>query len=85
MKNFSKYKDTQKLGIERIGLGLTICKEIIEDQMKSQIEYRTGESGRGTDFVVTIKTQSKVHGSRLNEIREAEDEKGSSMRGSSAQ
>ena len=47
--------------------------------MRGQIDYRSGKDGKGTDIVITIKTQSKVNNnSRLNEIREAEDEKGSS-------
>ena len=69
-RKFGRFGDVQKPNQESFGLGLSICKEIIEKHMRDKINVKRGEGGRGNDFVVSIETQSRVNAQSLNEIRE---------------
>ena len=50
--NFSKLHETQNINKEGVGLGLSICKEIILAHGGS-INIKS-ELGKGTDFIISL-------------------------------
>ena len=52
--NFSKLHETEKTNKSGVGLGLSICREIILAN-GGNIEIKS-EQGLGTDFIITLQT-----------------------------
>ena len=63
--NFSKLDENQSANKEGVGLGLSICKEIINANGGS-IDIQS-ELNRGTDFIVTLKTKCRVNEAQLSQ------------------
>ena len=61
--NFSKLEDHDKVNQNGIGLGLSICKEMI-DQMGGSVEVNSVKDS-GTDFIIELKTWCLVKKHRL--------------------
>ena len=53
--NFSKLHETQKVNRQGVGLGLSICKDII-NAFGGSIDIQS-EEGRGTDFIIKLETK----------------------------
>lgn len=56
--NFSKLEETKNENKQGVGLGLSICRELVQAHGGS-IEVQS-ELGRGTDFIVKLQTKCKV-------------------------
>ena len=53
--NFSKLHETQEVNKQGVGLGLSICKEIIT-AFGGTVDIQS-EEGRGTDFIIKLETK----------------------------
>ena len=62
--NFSKINKHQKQNPHGVGLGLSICKDLIE-QMGGQVKIES-EEGKGTKFFISMKCVTKVHTNNSN-------------------
>lgn len=62
--DFNKLQENQTRNRQGTGLGLSICKEIIE-QMGGSVEVKN-EIGKGTEFIINIKTKCKVKSVKLD-------------------
>ena len=58
-KNFSKLNETQFANKEGVGLGLSICREIIMT-LGGSVDIES-EPGNGTDFIISLKIKSIVN------------------------
>ena len=56
--DFGKVEDSEGRNTSGTGLGLSICKQVIE-KMGGTVNVRS-EVGRGTDFVINLKTKCKI-------------------------
>lgn len=56
--NFGKLKDNQNSNKQGVGLGLSICKEII-CAYGGDIDIKSKE-GKGTDFIISMVTKCKL-------------------------
>ena len=61
--NFSKLEDHGKVNQKGIGIGLSICKEMI-DQMGGSVAVESVVDS-GTDFIIDLKTWCLVNKHRL--------------------
>ena len=52
VKNFSKLEDSTKVNKQGVGLGLSICREIINANSGSIVIE--SDLGKGTDFVISL-------------------------------
>ena len=50
--NFSKLDETQKSNPSGVGLGLSICRDIIH-ALGGEVTIKS-EEGKGTDFIITL-------------------------------
>ena len=60
--NFGKLHETQETNKMGVGLGLSICKEIINAHGGS-VDIRS-EEGKGTDFIINLKSKCVVYYNR---------------------
>ena len=61
--NFSKLADHRKSNPNGVGLGLSICKDMIE-QMGGDVKVNS-EIDRGTDFIIDLKSWCLVSKAKL--------------------
>jgi signal transduction histidine kinase len=57
--NFGKLADTEGVNKQGTGLGLSICKTLIE-KMGGKVHVESEGSGKGTTFVITMQSVSKI-------------------------
>ena len=61
--NFGKLHETQDANKEGVGLGLSICKEII-NAYGGSIDIQSTE-GVGTDFIISLRTKCRVDEAKM--------------------
>ena len=72
--NFSKLHENRNNNKDGVGLGLSICKEIIMSQGGS-IDIQS-ELGRGTDFIISLEAKCRVEEAKLREATQHMEEYG---------
>ena len=65
--NFGKLKDDAGANKQGVGLGLSICREIIT-ATGGQVNIESTE-GKGTDFIISIKAKSRIDMAKINEAQ----------------
>lgn len=73
-KNFGKIQETEKINSTGVGLGLSICREIIYSQGGTINIF--SEEGKGSDFVITLQTRCRVDENELNQAVQIIAERG---------
>ena len=66
--NFERLHETQDINKQGVGLGLSICKQII-DAMGGRVDIKSEES-RGTEFIIKLQAKCRVDENKLNQARE---------------
>jgi len=69
--NFSKVSETQESNKQGVGLGLSICKEIIMANGGS-IDMKS-EEGKGTDFIISLKSGCRLDERRYNNAMDSDN------------
>lgn len=71
--DFGKLDDKEGRNKSGTGLGLSICKQII-DEMGGSIEV-SSKVGRGTDFIINLKTKSRLDVNHAVQLKEEKIER----------
>ena len=66
--NFSKLAETEQANRSGVGLGLSICKEIINAHGGS-VDIMS-EEGKGTDFIIKLKSRCRVDENRIKRAQQ---------------
>lgn len=57
-REFGKLKETRDINKTGVGLGLSICRDLVQ-KFKGTVDIKS-EIGEGTEFIVSIPTKCKV-------------------------
>lgn len=72
--NFGKLNETQKANPAGVGLGLSICREIII-ALGGEVQI-TSEEGKGTDFIIRLESQCYIDEAKLAQAKQQIEERG---------
>jgi len=72
--NFGKLQETEQTNKSGVGLGLSICREIIHAH-GGEVDIKS-EEGKGTDFIIKLETQCRVDQARLDQARQILEARG---------
>eukprot|EP00354_Favella_ehrenbergii_P002416 CAMPEP_0170459214 /NCGR_PEP_ID=MMETSP0123-20130129/5983_1 /TAXON_ID=182087 /ORGANISM="Favella ehrenbergii, Strain Fehren 1" /LENGTH=95 /DNA_ID=CAMNT_0010723737 /DNA_START=179 /DNA_END=463 /DNA_ORIENTATION=- len=66
--NFGKLQESEQQNKTGVGLGLSICREIINTQ-GGQVDIYS-EEGKGTDFIIKLQAQCRVDEQQLQRAQQ---------------
>ena len=72
-ENFGKLRDREKKNKSGVGLGLSICHNLIRTHMGGEVNIKS-EVEKGSDFIISLSTKSMVQIEELSRIVKAKQE-----------